>query len=79
MGVGIVAPRCTNCHYKWRIKEVLALSFSRDGKDCPNCGQKQFISAETQSLLTLGYLSLVFVPFILLWIKLSDHDENASR
>lgn len=74
-----MAPRCTNCHYKWRIKEVLALGFSRNGKDCSNCGQKQFISAETQSLLTLGYLSLVFVPFILFWIKLSDHDENASR
>ncbi|WP_233005383.1 TIGR04104 family putative zinc finger protein [Exiguobacterium aurantiacum] len=74
-----MAPRCTNCHYKWRIKEVLALGFSPDGKDCPNCGQKQYISVETQSLLTLGYLSLVFVPFILLWIKLSDHDENTSR
>lgn len=69
-------PRCTNCNYKWKIKEVLSLGFSKNGKDCPNCGQRQFISIGTQKLLTLGYLSLIFIPFLLFRIKLSDKDER---
>lgn len=69
-------PRCTNCNYKWKIKEVLSLGFSKNGKDCPNCVQRQFISIGTQKLLTLGYLSLIFIPFLLFRIKLSDKDER---
>ncbi|MFD2210178.1 TIGR04104 family putative zinc finger protein [Virgibacillus halophilus] len=68
-------PRCTNCNYKWKVKEVLSLGFSKNGKDCPNCGHRQYISPKTQRLFTLGYLSLIFVPFIIFRIKLSDKDE----
>lgn len=68
-------PRCTNCDYKWKAKEVLALGFSKKGKDCPKCSQKQYISAKTQRMFTLGYLSLLVVPFLLFRIKLSDKDE----
>ncbi|MGY0694650.1 TIGR04104 family putative zinc finger protein [Virgibacillus sp. FSP13] len=67
--------RCTNCNYKWKVKEILSLGFSKNGKDCPNCGHKQYISAGTQRLFTLGYLSLIFVPVLLFRIKLSDKDE----
>lgn len=67
--------RCTNCNYKWKVKEVLSLGFSKVGKDCPNCGHKQYISTGTQRLFTLGYLSLIFVPFLLFRINLSDKDE----
>jgi len=66
---------CTNCKYKWKIKEILLLRFSKNGKDCLNCGQRQFISAKTQRFFTLGYLSLIFVPFLFFRIKLSDKDE----
>lgn len=69
-------PRCTNCDYKWKAKDVLAIGFSKHGKSCSNCGKKQYISMETQKLLTLGWLSLIFVPFILFRIKLSDKEEN---
>lgn len=69
-------PHCTYCHYKWKVKEVLSLGFSNDGKACPNCGKKQYLSTETQKLFTLGYLSLIFVPFLLFRIKLSDKDER---
>lgn len=58
-----MAPHCTNCHYKWKLKEVWSLGISKDGKACPNCGHTQYISGETQRLFTLGYLSLLFVPF----------------
>lgn len=71
----MVATRCTNCNYRWKAKEVLSLGFSKNGKACPHCGQKQYISAETQRFLTLGYLSLIFVPFIIFHIKLSDKNE----
>lgn len=68
-------PSCTHCTYKWKVKEILALGFSKKGKACPNCEQKQYISAETQRIFTLGYLSLLIIPFILFRIKLSDKDE----
>ncbi|QDY45154.1 hypothetical protein HF394_05265 [Planococcus glaciei] len=68
-------PRCTNCNYKWNVKDIIALGFSKKGKDCPNCGDRQYISAESQRLLTLGWLSLIFVPFIISKIKLSGKDE----
>lgn len=69
-------PRCTNCNYKWNLKDIIALGFTKKGKDCPNCGDRQYISAESQRLLTLGWLSLIFVPFIISKIKLSGKDEH---
>ena len=68
-------PCCTNCNDKWKVKDVVALGFSKNGKDCPNCGQRQYLSAETQRLFTLGYLSLLFVPFLFSKIKLSGKDK----
>lgn len=74
-GNDIMAPHCTNCNYKWKVKEVFSLGFSKNGKDCPNCDHKQYISAQTQRMFTLGYLSLIFVPFLIFRIKLSDKNE----
>ncbi len=67
--------RCTNCHQKWKVKEIVAIGFSKDGKDCSDCGEKQYISAGTQRLFTLGFWSLLIVPLLLFSIKLSDKDE----
>ncbi|RYG71986.1 hypothetical protein EU245_12255 [Lentibacillus lipolyticus] len=67
--------RCTNCNYNWKTKEILSLGFSKDGKNCSNCGERQYISIKTQKLFTLGYLSLIFVPFLIFSIKLSSKDE----
>ena len=67
--------RCTNCDYKWKVKDIIALGFSKNGKDCPDCGHKQYISGETQRLFTLGWMSLVFIPFLIYRIRLSDKDE----
>lgn len=67
--------KCTNCNYKWKAKDVRAVGFSKNGKECPNCGEKQYISSKTKRMFTLGWLSLVFIiifPFI---IKLSSKDE----
>lgn len=69
-------PRCTNCQHKWKVKELLALGLSKNGKDCPNCKQKQYVSGETQKLFTLGWLSLLFIPIIVFQIKLSAKKEN---
>ena len=68
-------PRCTSCNYNWNLKQIVTLGFSKKGKNCPNCGDTQYISAETQRLFTLGYLSLLVVPFLLFKIKLSNNDE----
>lgn len=67
--------QCTNCDYKWRLKEIIQLGFSKKGKKCPDCEQKQYLSGETQRLFTLGWVSLLFIPFLLFRVKLSDKDE----
>lgn len=68
-------PRCAGCHHKWKAKDIAALGFSKKGKACPYCGQRQYLSAETQRWFTLGWLSLIVVPFLLMTIQLSDKDE----
>lgn len=67
--------QCKNCGYKWKAKEILALGFSKSGKDCRNCGEKQYISAETQGMFTLGYISLLFFVIFPFLIKLSNKNE----
>ena len=68
--------KCTNCLYKWKARDILSLGFSAKGKDCPQCGQRQYLSKETQRLFTLGWLSLLCIPFIFYRIKLSNKDEQ---
>ncbi|PSL50731.1 hypothetical protein B0H94_1023 [Salsuginibacillus halophilus] len=67
---------CANCNRKWRIREVWALGFTHKGKNCAHCGKRQYISADTQNLLTLGYLSLVFVVVLPFLVKLSNENER---
>ncbi|MCY7630008.1 hypothetical protein [Bacillus altitudinis] len=67
--------RCTNCNYKWKAKEIWAIGFSKKGKDCPNCGVRQYISSKTQRAFTLGNLSLIFIVILPFVIKLSEKDE----
>ncbi|TFD94406.1 hypothetical protein [Jeotgalibacillus sp. R-1-5s-1] len=67
--------RCTHCQSKWKISEVWSLGFSKSGKKCSNCGTTQYISQETKNLFTLGWISLIVVPFLFFRIKLSDRDE----
>ncbi|WP_273853519.1 hypothetical protein [Guptibacillus spartinae] len=66
---------CTNCHHKWGVKDLWSLGFSKSGKNCPNCGEKQYLSAETKNTFTLGYLSVLFIFIFPFYIKLSDKDE----
>lgn len=64
--------RCTRCGSTWSARDIWKLGWSKEGKRCNNCGEKQYISRETQGMLTLGYLSvalLVVIPFVM---KLSD-------
>nr|WP_090989839.1 hypothetical protein [Bacillus sp. OV322] len=67
--------RCTNCNNKWKAKEIWSLGFSKKGKNCTNCGHKQYISSDTQRTFSLGYLSLIFIVILPFFIKLSDKDE----
>jgi CXXC-20-CXXC protein len=50
--------RCSNCNYKWKVKDVWKLTISKKGKACPNCNTRQFASFKDRGLLLgLGYLS----------------------
>ena len=72
--------RCTNCKYKWKAKDVWKLGFSKNGKECPNCKARQYVSFKDGGfLMGLGYLSgavglllIILFPF---YINLSDKDE----
>ncbi|MGX1262310.1 CXXC-20-CXXC protein [Rossellomorea marisflavi] len=66
---------CTNCQHRWTKRDIWKVGFSKEGKDCPGCGTRQYISAETQGIMTLGFLSLIAIllfPFI---VKLSGEKE----
>ena len=77
----MIVARCTNCNYKWRIKDVWLLGFTRKGEGCPSCNTRQLLSFKDKGLLVgLGYLSgtialcmIRIFPFLL---KLSDQDET---
>ncbi|MEC2077021.1 hypothetical protein [Metabacillus fastidiosus] len=67
--------KCKCCDYEWKAREICSLGFAKDGKNCPSCGNRQYISSETQRIFTLGFLSLILIiifPFI---IKLSSEKE----
>ncbi|WP_313490595.1 MULTISPECIES: hypothetical protein [Exiguobacterium] len=70
--------RCTNCQYKFKTKELLAVSVAihGKGKPCPNCGVKQYMSRKSQFYLSLGNISLLFVLFLPFLIRLSDREES---
>lgn len=59
---------CKNCEHKWSAREIWKLGW---GRLCSNCGEKQYLSEETQKLLTLGYISLGFLIIMPFKIKLS--------
>ncbi|PEJ56190.1 hypothetical protein CN692_18635 [Bacillus sp. AFS002410] len=56
--------RCQNCDYKWDKTTLWKLSYSKEGVNCSDCGQKQFISFDTQLFITLFSLSFIFGPSI---------------
>ncbi len=68
--------RCTNCDYKWNVKEIWSLGWSKNGKACPNCGNRQYISGETQNMFTLGFISVAFIIIFPFFIKLSGKNED---
>lgn len=69
--------RCTNCHYKWKLRDTLKLFIAKNGKNCPHCHETQYMSLQTQRLVFMfGYLSLIFIPFLLFRIKLCSKDER---
>ncbi|WP_110111799.1 hypothetical protein [Bacillus sp. CGMCC 1.16541] len=67
--------RCTSCQTRWKAKDIWRLGFSKQGKACSVCGERQYISAKTQKMMTLGYISLAFALFFPFIIKLSNKDE----
>ncbi|PEL13883.1 hypothetical protein CN601_02215 [Bacillus sp. AFS017336] len=72
--------RCQNCDYKWDKTTLWKLSYSKEGVNCSDCGQKQFISFDTQLFITLFSLSFIFGFFIILlfpsYVKLSSKNTG---
>lgn len=68
--------RCANCSYKWKFKDVIAAGFSKDGKSCPNCVEKQYVSKTTQNIISLGSLSFLLAIIFPFLIKLSSKKDG---
>ncbi|PEY38324.1 hypothetical protein CN354_10760 [Bacillus cereus] len=63
--------RCTNCKARWKAKDIWSLYFQNDGKDCPHCYERQYLSLETFHFSSnmLGLPFLFMFPF---FVELSD-------
>ena len=41
-------PSCQTCVHKWSFRDTFKLSLTSNGKKCPNCGEKQYISKKSR-------------------------------
>ncbi|RAZ67084.1 hypothetical protein [Planococcus maitriensis] len=73
--------RCTNCGSKWKAKDIWKLGAAKDGKNCPSCGTRQYVSFKNGGFLmglgyvsgTIGLLLIVLFPY---YIHLSNRKEK---
>lgn len=54
----------------------MAAGFSKDGKPCPNCGEKQYVSKTTQNIISLGSISFLLAIIFPFFIKLSSKKDG---
>ncbi|TLS37111.1 TIGR04104 family putative zinc finger protein [Pseudalkalibacillus caeni] len=59
-------PACQNCGYTWKRKETtLKMLTFKSSYRCPNCLQKQYLSAETRKRSSLYSLPFfLIIPFL---------------
>ncbi|MCA0173829.1 TIGR04104 family putative zinc finger protein [Bacillus sp. RAR_GA_16] len=68
-------PTCTHCGYTWRWREAMRLVY-RQKAICPNCHEKQFLSAKSRkrssytSMLVLIPLGITSIYNLSLWFYL---------
>ncbi|QKY69357.1 TIGR04104 family putative zinc finger protein [Lentibacillus sp. CBA3610] len=56
-------PECWSCDYMFKWRELL---FVIDGlKKCPNCGERQYITTQSNRKLGTYGIALPLIPFIL--------------
>lgn len=53
-------PNCQNCNYKWSWFDTVAIGF-KNNKNCPNCGERQYVTPKTQLEVSL----FTFIPLFL--------------
>ena len=58
-------PSCKSCHSKWSWKQTIKKTFTAfRGMTCPNCGEKQYLTARTRRVNTA--IPLIIVPLMML-------------
>ncbi|MGM0896575.1 MAG: hypothetical protein ACQEV0_01670 [Bacillota bacterium] len=73
--------QCTNCGYKWKAKHIWKLGMAKDGKNCPYCGARQYVSFKNGGFLmglgylsgTIGFLLIVLFPY---YVRLSNRKDK---
>jgi CXXC-20-CXXC protein len=69
---GLIVPTCQNCGYIWRWKEAMRFIF-RQKALCPNCDEKQYLSAKSRkrssytSMLVVIPLGITSIFNLSLW------------
>ncbi|MYL57578.1 hypothetical protein GLW20_08675 [Virgibacillus halodenitrificans] len=56
-------PECWSCDYVFKWRELLFLLDGR--KKCPNCGERQYITTQSNWKLGVYGIPLPLIPFIL--------------
>lgn len=64
-------PNCQNCNHKWSWSDTVLIGF-KNNKNCPNCGERQYVMPKTQ----LGISLFTFIPLFLLISLNSFFDLN---
>ncbi|MGX7594408.1 hypothetical protein ACWNS2_04155 [Planococcus plakortidis] len=72
---------CANCGTEWKVKDIWKLGVSKDGKNCPSCDARQYVSFNNGGFLmglgyvsgTIGLLLIVLFPY---YIRLSNQKDK---
>ncbi|WP_019413815.1 TIGR04104 family putative zinc finger protein [Paenisporosarcina sp. TG20] len=57
-------PNCQSCGQEWSWGDTFKIGFKYDGKKCPKCGEKQYISKKSRNKTSMiSLISIVIIFF----------------
>lgn len=66
---------CANCGKKWNLFNTYRVTMAHNGLNCLHCGQRQYLSTKSLKKLSIGWLTILVLPFIRFLVELSSQQE----
>ncbi|RDW19751.1 TIGR04104 family putative zinc finger protein [Oceanobacillus chungangensis] len=64
-------PNCQKCGQQWSWSQTLKVNFKLDGMECPNCGEKQYVTSKSKKKLNrISYLPAMLIILLLFDLSL---------